>query len=61
MNIKTEILYKDLMESFVPFLMVMNLGRLGEKAEYMTRTSLFLLLHVFLSLLRLKKRDLSGT
>ncbi len=52
---KTEILYKDLMTGFVPFLMVMNLGRLGEKAEYMSKSSLFLLLHIFLPLLRLRK------
>ena len=55
MDKKTETLYKELMTGFVPFLMVMNLGRLGEKAEYMTKPSLFLLLHVFLPLLRLRK------
>ena len=55
MDKKTEALYKDLMTGFVPFLLVMNLGRLGEKAEYMTKSSLFLLLHVFLPLLRLTK------
>ena len=53
---KTERLYKDLMTEFVPFLLVMNLGRIGEKAEYMSKPSLFLLLHVFLPLLRLRKR-----
>jgi hypothetical protein len=55
MDIRKEILYKDLMTGFVPFLLVMNLGRIGEKAEYMSRSSLFLLLHVFLPLLRLRK------
>ena len=53
---KTETLYKDLMTGFVPFLLVMNLGRLGEKAEYMSKSSLFILLHIFLPLLRLRKR-----
>ena len=52
---KTEVLYKDLMTGVVPFLMVMNLGRLGEKAKYMTRSSLFMLLHIFLPLLHLRK------
>lgn len=55
MDKKTEAQYKKLMTGFVPFLLVMNLGRLGEKAEYMTKSSLFILLHVFLPLLRLKK------
>ena len=52
---KTEILYKDLMTGFVPFLMVMNLGRLGEKAEYLDESSLSVLLDKFLPLLRLQK------
>ncbi len=52
---KTEILYKDLMTGFVPFLMVMNLGRLGEKTEYMDKDSLSLVLDKFLPLLRLQK------
>ncbi|MCR4752360.1 MAG: phosphotransferase [Eubacterium sp.] len=52
---KTEILYKDLMTGFVPFLMVMNLGRLGDKAEYLDKRSLSMILHEFLPLLRLQK------
>lgn len=56
MNVRQEVLYKDLMTGFVPFLLVMNLGRIGEKAEYMSKSSLFLLTRVFLPLLRLKKR-----
>ncbi|MBR0147249.1 MAG: phosphotransferase [Eubacterium sp.] len=56
MDKKTERMYKDLMASFVPFLLVMNLGRIGEKADYMSKSSLFILLHVFLPLLRLRKR-----
>jgi len=56
MDIKKEALYKDLMTGFVPFLLVMNLGRLGEKAEYMSKSYLNLLLHVFLPLLRLRKK-----
>ena len=55
MDSNTEALYKDLMTGFVPFLLVLNLGRLGEKAEYMSKSSFFLLLHVFLPLLRLRK------
>ena len=58
MDIRTEVLYKDLMTGFVPFLLVLNLGRIGEKAEYMSKSSLFLLLHVFLPMLRLRKRRL---
>ncbi len=53
---KTEVLYKSLMTGFVPFLLVMNLGRLGEKAEYMSRSSLFVLIHIYLPLLRLRKQ-----
>lgn len=56
MDEKTVNLYKKLMTGFVPFLLVLNLGRLGEKTEYMTKSSLFVLLHIFLPLLRLKKR-----
>jgi uncharacterized protein (TIGR02172 family) len=55
MDKKTEALYKDLMTGFVPFLLVMNIGRIGEKAAYMTKSSMFLLLHVFLPILRLRK------
>ena len=55
MDKKTEILYKDLMTGFVPFLMVMNLGRLGEKTEYMDKRSLDMILKEFLPLLRLQK------
>ena len=55
MDKKTEVLYKDLMTGFVPFLMVMNLGRLGEKAEYLDKQALDVLLHEFLPLLRLQK------
>ena len=55
MDKKKEILYKDLMTGFVPFLLVMNLGRIGEKAEYMTKSNLFFLLHVYLPFLRLRK------
>ena len=56
MDKKTERMYKDLMASFVPFLLVMNLGRIGEKADYMSKSSLSILLHIFLPLLRLRKR-----
>ena len=57
MDIKAEKQYKKLMSGFVPFLLVLNLGRLGDKAEYMSKFSLFLLLHFFLPVLRLKKRS----
>ena len=53
---KTENHYKKLMTGFVPFLLVLNLGRLGEKTEYMSKSSMFILLHFFLPILRLRKR-----
>lgn len=56
MNIEKEMLYKDLMTGFVPFLLVMNLGRLGEKAAYLSKSYLFILLHIFLPILRFRKR-----
>ena len=43
------------MTGFVPFLMVMNLGRLGDKAEYMDKRSPDMILKEFLPLLRLQK------
>ena len=56
MDLRNETLYKDLMTGFVPFLLVMNLGRLGEKANYLSKSYLFILLHIFLPILRLRKR-----
>ena len=56
MDIYQEVLYKDLMTGFVPFLLVMNLGRIGEKSGLMSKSSLFMLLHFFLPVLRLRKR-----